>query len=340
MAPRDDSGGICRPCSCLSQTRLCVSSQIPRHSHALLFAYQQLFSEDRFRPIAAGKEVRVRKLPFTKMQGIGNDYVYINGFEQEIRDPWELAVKISDRHFGVGSDGLVLIEPSSIADIRMRMFNADGTEAEMCGNASRCVAKFAYDAGLTRKKIILLETGAGVRTIALKFSDDEVTGASVDMGEPVIRPDKIPVAMPEQGSKIVNEEIQIDDQTYRFTAVSMGNPHAVVLMDGISDLNLPELGPKFENHPWFPNRTNTEFVEVIDRHRIRMRVWERGAGETLACGTGACAALVACVLNDLTDREAVVELLGGSLKIKWDKADNHVHMSGPAVTVFDGVYYY
>lgn len=285
-------------------------------------------------------EVTVKKVPFTKMQGIGNDYIYINGFREEIPDPGALAIKMSDRHFGVGSDGLVLIGPSAIADIRMRMFNADGTEAEMCGNASRCVAKFAYDQGLVKKKIIRLETGAGIKTIELFFDAGEVTGARVDMGEPIIRPDLVPVAMPDQKAQIIGENIEVDGQTYKITAVSMGNPHAVLFAEEIDDLDLPSLGPKFEHHPWFPRRINTEFVKVLGRDRIRMRVWERGAGETLACGTGACAALVACVLNDLTDREAWVELRGGKLKIKWDKTDNHVYMSGPCVTVFEGTYFY
>lgn len=282
----------------------------------------------------------MKKLPFTKMQGAGNDYIYINGFTQEVADPGELAVKISDRHFGVGSDGLVVVGPSAKADIRMRMFNADGTEAEMCGNASRCVAKFAHDVGLTKKKIIQLETGAGVKTVELKFSSGEVVGATVDMGEPEIKPDLIPVAMPGQGAKIVNEKIQVNGQDYHFTAVSMGNPHAVIIGENPSNLDLCALGPKFEQHPWFPRRINTEFVQVLGRDKIRMRVWERGAGETLACGTGACAALVACVLNGLTDREATVELPGGRLKIRWDETDDHVYMSGRAVTVFEGVYRY
>ncbi|MBD5641101.1 MAG: diaminopimelate epimerase [Desulfovibrio sp.] len=282
----------------------------------------------------------VEKIPFTKMQGAGNDYVYLNGFTQEVKEPGELAVRISDRHFGVGSDGLVIVGPSAVADIRMRMFNADGTEAEMCGNASRCVAKFAHDAGLTRKKIIRLETGAGVKTVELKFSGGEVIGATVDMGEPVLKPGLIPVAMPGQGPGITGEAIEVGGQEYRFTAVSMGNPHAVVMVENPDALDLPVLGPQFENHPWFPRRVNTEFVQVLGRDRIRMRVWERGAGETLACGTGACAALVACVLNGLTDREALVGLRGGELKIRWDAADNHVYMSGPAVTVFEGVYFY
>lgn len=286
-----------------------------------------------------------RELRFTKMQGIGNDYVYINGFEQEVSNPGELAKQISDRHFGVGSDGLVLILPSATADLRMRMFNADGTEAEMCGNATRCVGKFAYDRGLVKKEIIRLETAAGEKIIRLKFEGGTVCGAKVDMGEPILVPSRIPVELApvltidEEDRRCIAHPIQVDGRTYAVTAVSMGNPHAVVFMRGIDDLDLPALGPLFEHHHLFPKRTNTEFVEVISTTKIRMRVWERGAGETLACGTGACAAAVACILNGYTGRSVDVELKGGVLHVDWDEANNHVYMSGPAVTVFDGVYY-
>lgn len=281
-----------------------------------------------------------KKLRFTKMQGIGNDYVYVNGFEEKLSEPGALAARISDRHFGVGSDGLVLILPSAVADLRMRMFNADGTEAEMCGNATRCVGKFAYDQGLARRDVIRLETAAGVKIIRLAFDGaGQVTGAEVDMGEPVLEPAAIPVNSPGAAGPVIGEDIEVAGQRYKFTAVSMGNPHAVLFMKNIDDLDLLALGPLFENHEFFPRRTNTEFVEVLARNRIRMRVWERGAGETLACGTGACAALVACVLNGLTDRQADVELKGGTLRISWDEADNHIHMSGPAVTVFAGEYF-
>lgn len=278
-----------------------------------------------------------KMLPFTKMQGIGNDYVYINALATVPDNLPDLARKISDRHFGVGSDGLVLILPSSIADLRMRMFNADGTEAEMCGNASRCVGKFAYDKGLTHKASIHLQTAAGIKIIQLHFRDGNVTGATVDMGEPILEPGLIPVAADDGADKIVDYPLIVDRHECRVTAVSMGNPHAVLFMEDPENLNLPMLGPKFEHHLFFPARTNTEFVKVLDRRHIRMRVWERGAGETLACGTGACAALVACVLNGLTDREAEVELAGGSLHIKWSE-DNHIYMTGPAVTVFEGEY--
>jgi len=280
-----------------------------------------------------------KKIRFTKMQGIGNDYIYMNGFEEEIADPSALAVRISDRHFGVGSDGLVLILPSAAADLRMRMFNADGTEAEMCGNATRCVGKYAYDHQLVKKDIISLETAAGIKVIRLYFDGGHVGGATVDMGEPVLEPAAIPVECPGQGGRVIDQAIEAGGMSYKFTAVSMGNPHAVIFMQGIDGLDLPALGPLFENHRFFPRRTNTEFVEVLASDRIRMRVWERGAGETLACGTGACAALVACALNGRTGREADVELRGGTLHINWDQASNHVYMSGPAATVFEGEYF-
>lgn len=270
------------------------------------------------------------------MQGIGNDYVYIDATTHIPENLPELARKISDRHFGVGSDGLVLIMRSDIADLRMRMFNADGSEAEMCGNASRCVGKFAHDRGLVEKDAFTLETGAGIKTIQLHFRDGEVWGATVDMGEPILAPADIPVAATGP-VPLVGHAIEVDGQDFAITAVSMGNPHAVLFVEDPASLELPALGPKFEHHSFFPARVNTEFVKVVDRHHIRMRVWERGAGETLACGTGACAVLVACVLNGLTDREADIELRGGTLRIKWS-ADNHVYMTGPAVTVFEGQY--
>lgn len=279
-----------------------------------------------------------RKLPFVKMHGAGNDYVYINCFEQDVPDPQALAPKISDRHFGVGSDGLVLVLPSKIADVRMRMFNADGSEAEMCGNASRCVAKFAYDHKLVDKTEIRLETAAGIRVIKLQLDASGVTGATVDMGEPILDPPSIPAQFPGSHERIVHELINIAGQEYAATAVSMGNPHAVYFLENIAGLDLAAIGPAFETHAWFPRRTNTEFVEVINRHKIKMRVWERGAGETLACGTGACAAVVASVLNKRTERKVQVELLGGGLVIDWDESTNHVFMTGAATTVFTGEY--
>lgn len=281
----------------------------------------------------------VKKMPFTKMQGAGNDYVYINGFEETVADPSQLARKISDRHFGVGSDGLVLVLPSKAADVRMRMFNADGSEAEMCGNASRCVAKFAYEHGLVKKGDMLLETGAGIKPVRLVFKDGVVTGATVDMGEPVLEADKIPVLLDCNADRAcIASKMTVDGKEYAVTAVSMGNPHAVIVVNNPAELDLPRLGPKFENHSLFPKRINTEFVEILSRHSIRMRVWERGAGETLACGTGACAALVACVLNGLVERKAEVHLTGGVLEIEWNETDNHVYMTGAADTVFTGEY--
>lgn len=284
------------------------------------------------------------KLQFTKMQGIGNDYVYVNGFEQQIDNPAVIARKISNRNFGIGSDGLVIVLPSAQADIRMRMFNPDGSEAEMCGNAARCVGKFAYDNGLARQPVIRLETAAGIKVIRLLFDGPEVTGAVVDMGEPILTPAQIPLAQTDAASRDkklwVAEPLQVEGRNWPVTAVSMGNPHAVIFAENIASLDLGRLGPQFETHPLFPHKTNTEFVENISRTRLRMRVWERGTGETLACGTGACAAAVAGVLNGLTEREVDVELPGGTLHINWDAAGNHVFMSGPAETVFTGTYYY
>lgn len=278
-------------------------------------------------------------LPFTKMQGAGNDYVYINGFSETIKDPHCLARTVSDRHFGIGSDGLVLILPSTRADLRMRMFNADGSEAEMCGNASRCVAKYAWDHGLIKAETVSLETLAGIKILRLILENGKVNAVSVDMGEPILEPKLVPVNFPGIQDQVIAEPIEAAGKTWSFTAVSMGNPHAVLFVPHVKDIDLPAIGPAFENHAWFPKKTNTEFVEVLNRSHIRMRVWERGAGETLACGTGACAAVVACVLNDLTDRKVDVELSGGHLEISWDKDNNHVYMTGKAVTVFDGVFF-
>lgn len=276
---------------------------------------------------------------FTKMQGIGNDYVYINGYEEKLPDPVALARRISDRHFGVGSDGLVLILPSQIADVRMRMFNADGSESEMCGNAVRCVAKYAYDHGLCTQERLSVETGAGVKEIRLLFdSTGAVSGASVDMGEPELAPARIPVRAHADEARLISHPIELGDQVYAITTVSMGNPHAVIFMRDIDNLDLSRIGPRFEHHPMFPNRINTEFAEVVSDDKLRMRVWERGAGETLACGTGACATAVAGVLNGHTAREVDVALKGGTLHILWEESSNHVYMSGPAVTVFDGHY--
>lgn len=274
-------------------------------------------------------------LKFTKMQGAGNDYIYMNGFDQQINNPSELAVKLSNRHFGIGSDGLVLILPSDTCDFRMQMFNSDGSEAEMCGNASRCVGKYVYDKGLTTKKEITLETKAGIKYITLLDGDEKGRRITVDMGEPILEPSLIPVSVAEE--PVLDYPLDIDGKIWKVSCVSMGNPHAVVFTQDIKELDLPVLGPKFEKHPVFPRKTNTEFIEVVDRNTLNMRVWERGAGETLACGTGACAAAVAAVLNNYCNRNVLVHLLGGDLEIEWRKENNHVYMTGEAVTVFEGV---
>lgn len=258
---------------------------------------------------------------FTKMQGLGNDYVYIDCTQNVPSNLPELAVKISDRHFGVGSDGLICICHSDVADFRMRMFNADGSEGEMCGNGIRCVGKFIYDKNLARKTPITVETLAGIKTLQIRVENGFATSITVDMGEPSPEPTR---------------DLEIDGNIYSVHPVSMGNPHAVIFSDQIEQLNLAAIGPHFEFHPSFPNRTNTEFVEIVSRNFLKMRVWERGSGETLACGTGACATLVAAVLEGLADRTATIQLLGGNLLIRWDETDNHVYMRGPAVTVFEG----
>ncbi len=274
-------------------------------------------------------------MKFTKMHGIGNDYVYVNCLKEKVEDPAEAARFVSDRHFGIGSDGLILIKPSEVADFQMDMYNADGSRSEMCGNGVRCVAKYVYDYGLTDKTEVDIETGAGIKHIVLTIKDGKVEKARVDMGEPILKPELVPVKG--EGDRLVNEPILVDGQQYRMTCVSMGNPHAVVFLDeDVKDLDIEKIGPKFENHERFPKRTNTEFMNVLDRHTMSMRVWERGSGETLACGTGTCASVVAAVLNGFTERDVLVHLLGGDLEIHWDEKDNHVYMTGSATTVFDG----
>ena len=273
-------------------------------------------------------------MKFTKMQGIGNDYVYVNCFEEKVENPSAVSEFVSDRHFGIGSDGLVLIMKSDCADFRMRMFNADGSEAEMCGNATRCVGKYVYDNGLTDKTDITLETKAGIKYLKLFTENGRVTRVTVNMGEPILTPQLIPVDY--TGEEFINRVISVDGAEYAITCVSMGNPHAVVYMDDIENLDIETLGPKFELHQIFPKRTNTEFVKVIDKNTVEMRVWERGSGETWACGTGASATAVACVLNGKTDRKVDVELIGGTLTIEWNAEDNHVYMTGPAEFSFDG----
>lgn len=276
----------------------------------------------------------MKKLKFTKMHGAGNDYIYMNGFVQEIENPSALAIRLSNRNFGIGSDGLVLILPSENSDFRMQMFNSDGSEAEMCGNASRCVGKYVYDNGLTTKKEIALETKAGVKYITLLEGDERARKVTVDMGEPILDPVQIPVKVDKE--PVLNFPLDIDGKIWEISCVSMGNPHAVVFTTGIKELDLPVIGPKFEKHPIFPRKTNTEFIEVVDRKTLNMRVWERGAGETLACGTGACAAAVAAILNGYCNRKITIHLIGGDLEIEWDEQNNHVYMTGEAVTVFEG----
>jgi len=273
-------------------------------------------------------------MDFTKMQGLGNDYIYVNCLNQPIENPSAVAKFVSDRHFGIGSDGLVLILPSDISDFRMRMFNSDGSEAEMCGNAVRCVGKFVYDNSLTSKTTISVETLAGIKILEMGVENNQVVKVKVDMGEPILEPKNIPVKSDME--RFISQPVTIDGKVYNVTCVSMGNPHAVTYDDSVADFPLEAVGSKMEVHDLYPRKINAEFVEVIDRATLKMRVWERGAGETLACGTGACAVLVSSVVNGLSERKATIKLLGGDLTIEWNENDGHVYMTGPAVKVFDG----
>lgn len=309
-------------------------------------------------------------MKFTKMHGIGNDYIYVNCFEETVEHPHETARLVSDRHFGIGSDGLVLIGPSKLADFEMAMYNADGSRGEMCGNAVRCVAKYVYDHKMTDKKKISIETLAGIKYAELTVENEKVTMVRVNMGKPELNPEKIPVKYPSpqntgnqepdgllqnagnqepdglpqnaggtgQGTlqQIVDCPFIVDGAEYRMTCVSMGNPHCVIYMDDVDGIDLEKTGPQFEHHACFPNRVNTEFVKVLDKHTVQMRVWERGSGETLACGTGACAAAVASILNGFTERTVTVKLLGGELEIEWEEESGVVYMTGPAESVFTG----
>ena len=276
-------------------------------------------------------------IKFTKMHGLGNDYVYIDSINQTIENESSLAKFVSNRHFGIGSDGLILICKSDIADFQMRMFNSDGSEAEMCGNGIRCVGKFVYDKGLTDKTTVKIETLAGIKTLVLNTKDGKVETARVDMGEPILEAEKIPVISKEQPVK--NLELEAENKKFKFTCVSMGNPHAITIVENTKEFDVEKYGKILEVDKAFPKKANIEFAQIIDKENIKMRVWERGAGETLACGTGACATAVACNLNGLTDRKVNIELLGGTLNIEWNETDNHVYMTGPAVTVFDGELY-
>ena len=273
---------------------------------------------------------------FTKMQGCGNDYIYINCFEEKVENPEKLAIAMSERHFGVGSDGLVLIMPSETGDFRMRMFNLDGSEGKMCGNASRCVGKYVYERGLTDKTLVALETLGGMKYLDLYVEDGIVKSVTVDMGEPILEAAQIPVVSDKE--QVIAETVQLLDKEFDFTCVSMGNPHAVAFIDNVKDFPLETYGKVSESHPMYPEQVNTEFVEVINEGYVKMRVWERGSGETWACGTGASAVAVACALNGKTGRKVDVELVGGTLTIEWKEEDNHVYMTGPAEFSFDGVW--
>ena len=275
-------------------------------------------------------------MKFTKMQGIGNDYIYVNCFEEQVVNPEQLSVRLSDRRFGIGGDGLILIMPSQIADFKMRIFNADGSEAMMCGNGTRCIGKYVYEHGLTNKTHITLETNSGIKYLELHCTGDQVTSVTVDMGKAILTPREIPVESDSQ-EPFVAKPVQVGDRLERLTCVSVGNPHAVVFCDRVEDLDLEKLGSLFEHHAIFPDRVNTEFVRVIDDHTLQMRVWERGSGETLACGTGACATTVAAVLNGYCPQgePILVKLRGGDLTITY-QADGTVMMTGPAEEVFQG----
>ena len=276
-------------------------------------------------------------MEFTKMQGLGNDYVYVNCLRETIKNPAEVSKFVSDRHFGIGSDGLIMICPSKVADFEMQMYNADGSRGEMCGNGIRCVAKYVYDYGLTDKTSISVETLGGIKYLDLTVEDGKVNLVKVDMGSPRLAPSQIPI-VPEnpEDTRIIDAPLEVEGKTYYMTGVSMGNPHTVVYVDDVKGLDLVKIGPSFENHKRVPERINTEFAHVLDRKTVEMRVWERGSGETLACGTGACAVAVASILNGLTENRVTVKLLGGDLLIEWDKEADKVYMTGPAKVVFDG----
>lgn len=276
-------------------------------------------------------------MKFTKMHGCGNDYVYVNGFEEHIPDDKksELAIRLSNRNFGIGSDGLIFINPGKAAEFEMEMYNADGSRSEMCGNGIRCVGKYIYDHGLSDKTQISVESAGAIKYLTLFAGEDnKIEKVRVNMGSPILESKLVPVIS--DNEKVIDEEINVCGKEYKMTCVSMGNPHAVVFMDDVENLDIDAIGPYFENHERFPKRTNTEFVKIIDRNHVFMRVWERGTGETLACGTGCCATAVACVLNGLTDEKVNVKVLGGNIEIEWDRAENIVYMTGPATVSFEG----
>ena len=275
-------------------------------------------------------------MKFTKMEGCGNDYVYVNGFEEKIDNPNEVAIAVSDRHFGIGSDGLIIINPSEVADFKMCMYNADGSEGKMCGNGIRCVAKYVYDFNLTDKDVITVETLSGIKTLKLNVENGKVKTVRVNMGAPILECDKVPVKYDDE--KMINKPVKVEGKTFNITCVSMGNPHAVTFINDTDNLEIEKIGPKFENNEIFPDKVNTEFIQIIDKKTVKMRVWERGSGETFACGTGACASVVASVLNRLTENKVTVKLLGGELEIEYNQDENTVYMTGPARVVFTGEY--
>ena len=273
------------------------------------------------------------KLPFTKMHGISNDYIYVNAFATTVPNPPVVARKVSDRRTGIGGDGLILICPSDTAHARMEMYNADGSRGDMCGNGIRCVGKYLYDHGLARANPLKVDTDAGLKTLFLELKNDKVSGVTVDMGEPILDGPRIPVAATGQ---VIDQPLQVEGKSYQVTCVSMGNPHCVTFVDAVEPLDLEKIGPKFEHHSFFPKRVNTEFIQVVSPTALNMRVWERGSGETWACGTGACAAAVAAILNHKVGRRVTIHLRGGDLEIEWRAEDNHVYMTGPAEEVFEG----
>lgn len=273
-------------------------------------------------------------MKFTKMQGIGNDYIYINCFEETVKDPSGLAVRLSDRHFGIGSDGIILIAPSEVADCRMDIYNADGSRALMCGNGIRCVGKYVYERGIAPRKELRVETRSGIKTLSLEVEGGTVSSVTVDMGSPVLCPEEIPVRL--EGDRVVDRPVSAGGGEYRITCVSMGNPHCVVFVDDVEAVPIETIGPALETDPLFPDRINVEFIHVLNKNEISMRVWERGSGETMACGTGACAAAVAGILNGKTGYDSRVHLRGGDISIRWDEKTNKIFMTGPAEFVFDG----
>ena len=275
-------------------------------------------------------------MKFTKMHGCGNDYIYVDCTKEVLENEGAISEKLSTRRFGVGSDGLICIKNSNVADFRMSMYNADGSEGKMCGNGIRCVGKYVYDNGLTDKTIVTVETLSGIKTLELTVVEGKVELVRVDMGAPIINAKDIPAISPNGSDKIINEAIDVEGKEYKVTCVSMGNPHCITYVDDTKSLDLEKIGPGFENHKMFPDRVNTEFIQIISRNEINMRVWERGSGETLACGTGACASVVACVLNGLTEDEVKVNLIGGELFIKYDREVDTVYLKGPATTVYTG----